>query len=107
MGYIRGTRHQNQSDFPLFVPSLMKMTKMAGPLPAETAIHLNNRACLTFLGWHAPDQTVRALRACILSKTSLDSPMRHSFGTTSTSSSIATTPIVHRRLFWSRLRVRQ
>ena len=53
------TAHQNQSDFPLLLPTVLKFTSMAGVLPPTTALHLNNRAMLSFLHWHVPASMVR------------------------------------------------
>ena len=54
------TAHQNQSDFPLLLPTILRAVKMAGPLAPTTAIHLNNRAMLSFLHKHVPHCMVRA-----------------------------------------------
>jgi len=52
------TAHQNQSDFPLLLPTVLKFTSMAGVLSPTTALHLNNRAMLSYLHLHVPASMV-------------------------------------------------
>ncbi|KAI9188876.1 hypothetical protein H9P43_000298 [Blastocladiella emersonii ATCC 22665] len=52
---LRGTAHQNHSDFPLLLPGLLRRVRMAGPADPRVALLRNNALAVEFMHRHGVD----------------------------------------------------